>query len=220
MKPETLERLRLHLLGFGGDPDAGFCGIQRPSIVVGEWSESEAQRLLACRPLTPSKVVLRAMRERDCHSNSEELAAELGEPAQHFWGFALSDGIWRTHSWVMDGEGGIIETTTPRDLYLGMPGGTGYYVLRFLHGPGSLHHGRFGFRQSWDDAAALRAEVVATAPSSEAASAACQAMGEEGWDPHGTPCVADALDAGACITCNSPDIGDCWLMRFGFGRGA
>lgn len=54
-----------------------------------------------------------------CHHNC--LEAVLAKPSFiHMYGYALSeDGCWYEHSWLMDPEGCLIETTEPRLAYLG-----------------------------------------------------------------------------------------------------
>lgn len=59
--------------------------------------------------------------DRDCHTNSAKLWRQRGEHLRIGTGYGLSpDGMWRRHSWVMEGESEVIETTIPRDKYFGV----------------------------------------------------------------------------------------------------
>jgi len=67
----------------------------------------------------------------DCHVNSAKLINE--NPGKYRWvtGYAFIDFItvegvtslsgdnWAYHSWLIDDEGNIIETTIPREIYFG-----------------------------------------------------------------------------------------------------
>lgn len=56
-----------------------------------------------------------------CHSNASYLASVLNAGIL-VTGWALSDdACWRQHSWVTASDGRIIETTTPRVAYFGVP---------------------------------------------------------------------------------------------------
>jgi hypothetical protein len=69
--------------------------------------------------------VLKEMKQSRCHNNCTELFL-LNNTIKIFYGYALSDdGLWRNHSWCVNKEGIIIETTVSRLLYLG-------YDMNFL----------------------------------------------------------------------------------------
>ena len=54
-----------------------------------------------------------------CHSNSSEIWSKKQKSRNLYTGYALSiDGIWRQHSWVMEGLI-LIETTIAREAYYG-----------------------------------------------------------------------------------------------------
>lgn len=60
------------------------------------------------------------MRPSQCHDNVDELV-KTNSRYKEYSGFALSeDGAWRFHSWVVDGDKGVIETTSPRLAYYGI----------------------------------------------------------------------------------------------------
>lgn len=56
---------------------------------------------------------------RECHTNALELSrAGRGTSCN---GFGLSeDGLWRSHSWLLEPSGILIETTQPRTSYFGV----------------------------------------------------------------------------------------------------
>lgn len=79
----------------------------------------ETQRILeAGQTRFGSVATLVAMVESNCHVNTANLFTQgRGSIAS---GFALSDdGLWREHSWLLDGQGRIVETTVLRLLYHG-----------------------------------------------------------------------------------------------------
>jgi hypothetical protein len=45
----------------------------------------------------------------------------VGYALSAFGDSELSDGAWREHSWAMSADGYIIETTSPRTVYFGVP---------------------------------------------------------------------------------------------------
>lgn len=79
--------------------------------------------------------VLYEMEMGNCHENVHKLVKSSSDPNNHLFpfynlhaytGYALSeDGLWRNHSWVIgrsktSDEKIIIETTTPRLIYMGI----------------------------------------------------------------------------------------------------
>ncbi len=63
---------------------------------------------------------VRVMNRSQCHTNSATLWYESRGEVTIVSGYALSaDGIWRQHSWGLDG-GRVIETTCERKLYYGV----------------------------------------------------------------------------------------------------
>lgn len=60
-------------------------------------------------------------RPSQCHENSARCWDANRDHATLMTGYALSDdGVWRPHSWVLDGKGVIVETTEPqRQCYFG-----------------------------------------------------------------------------------------------------
>jgi hypothetical protein len=70
-----------------------------------------------------------------CHRNAAEVWAR-GEVPAIGTGYALSpDGLWRQHSWAVDGDGTVLETTSAERLaYVGVRLDSGEPVLRFALG--------------------------------------------------------------------------------------
>ena len=57
---------------------------------------------------------------RDCHGNTSVLWAD-GKVDHIVTGYALSpDGVWRQHTWGLQGSGEIVETTVAREKYFGV----------------------------------------------------------------------------------------------------
>jgi len=55
----------------------------------------------------------------NCHGNVAELWRSNPERYRIMTGWSLSDdGLWRQHSWIIDGDT-LIETTIPREKYFG-----------------------------------------------------------------------------------------------------
>lgn len=60
-------------------------------------------------------------RPSDCHENCRELVSWDRTLVAHY-GYALSDdGMWREHSWCVQRDGRIVETTVGRVAYFGAP---------------------------------------------------------------------------------------------------
>jgi hypothetical protein len=55
----------------------------------------------------------------DCHANVAKLWID-GEIAAVGTGYALSDDLWRQHSWGVNADGGILETKTGYERYCGV----------------------------------------------------------------------------------------------------
>lgn len=74
-----------------------------------------------CVEFNPEKtrVICKKMRDSDCHNNCDDLY-KSNKITSVYTGFALSDdGKWRLHSWGIDRNGHIIETTCERVMYYG-----------------------------------------------------------------------------------------------------
>ena len=66
-----------------------------------------------------SNVKFVDMTTSGCHNNCD-LLLENDDTIKIFTGYALSlDGLWRYHSWCIDKDDSIIETTESRILYFG-----------------------------------------------------------------------------------------------------
>jgi len=67
---------------------------------------------------TDTNTISRPMISSACHDNSAALV-KSGKADCMITGFALSpDGLWRHHSWCMDADGIVIETTKSRLVYV------------------------------------------------------------------------------------------------------
>ena len=65
-----------------------------------------------------NEIKMIEMEQSQCHDNCMSLLAIRKAKEQHS-GYALSDdGLWRHHSWCIDDDGNIIETTKIRLIYI------------------------------------------------------------------------------------------------------
>ncbi|WP_200213881.1 hypothetical protein [Micromonospora coerulea] len=77
------------------------------------------QLLTGAQPQGPAFRLLQGA-DNGCHANAAILWID-GTVAAIGTGYALSDdGLWRQHSWGIDAEGTLVETTFERRLYLGL----------------------------------------------------------------------------------------------------
>ena len=77
-----------------------------------------------------AQVVYGVGRPLDCHRNALELATSHPRVLPWF-GFSLCRGVWWIHSWVVDGDGVVIDSGPPTDpaLYFGIKWGWELYRL-------------------------------------------------------------------------------------------
>lgn len=84
--------------------------------------------------MLPGMGRLTEMRAGRCHQNSAAL--HIADGYAVWTGYALNGGLWRQHSWCMDGQV-IVETTNDREAYFGFEL-TGHrlelFVLNEVHG--------------------------------------------------------------------------------------
>ena len=112
----SLAKLKTLLLANGGN------GFQRDEFLREEISSNEAAVLLKYGRLFDGRGARRIrMKANGCHDNSRELV--MKHSGWQLWtGLALSkDGCWRVHSWAVDKQLRIVETTEPRMRYFGVP---------------------------------------------------------------------------------------------------
>lgn len=70
-------------------------------------------------PILGNKIILKPIIASNCHDNCEVLQKSNSNLVSYY-GYALSeDSRWRNHSWLVDSEGNIIETTQKRWIYIG-----------------------------------------------------------------------------------------------------
>ena len=64
-------------------------------------------------------LVFRAGEANHCHTNCAD--AWQSDPSRYRiqTGFALYQGVWRRHTWLLDQRDRIIETTLPQEMYFG-----------------------------------------------------------------------------------------------------
>ena len=67
-----------------------------------------------------TNTILRIMKPNCCHANSLDLV-ENNYAEKMYTGFALChNGYWWFHSWAIDFDSRIIETTVPKLIYIGL----------------------------------------------------------------------------------------------------
>ena len=107
LKNPAAVKLRSKLLGHAGEE------------VLLRVTPQEIDRLLARGEIHSGKGAgLRRMQANRCHFNAAKLLL-TGRAAKVVSGFALSAGLWRSHTWVLNSRGRIVETTEPREVYFG-----------------------------------------------------------------------------------------------------
>ena len=105
-KYPELRQLRRKLLSIGGE-----------EIVPRE--ELDLSKIIKRGKLFKNKAILTKLRAISCHTNAAELYAAKNYKIATGW--ALSDdGLWRQHSWCIDGKENIVETTKRRRKYFGV----------------------------------------------------------------------------------------------------
>jgi len=118
MISEHISSLKRHLLNFGGE------SFQVDDFLEEEIKPADARRLIMEGKLWKSNknnTILIPLEPCQCHRNTVVLVYLGGGNLTAWWGLALSDdGIWRVHSWARTSLK-VIETTTPRLLYYGIP---------------------------------------------------------------------------------------------------
>jgi hypothetical protein len=107
LKNPAAVKLRLKLLAHSGEE------------VLLRVTPGEIDRLLARGEFHPAESAgLHRMQANACHFNAAKLFL-TGQAAKVVSGFALAEGLWRSHTWVLDPRGRIIETTEPVEVYFG-----------------------------------------------------------------------------------------------------
>lgn len=105
----TMETLEKKLLSISGKI------FSRPAF------EDDLDKILSRAILfADNKVTLMKGRENQCHFNSAMCWDANRDISSIATGYALLNGMWVQHSWVLhDTTGDIIETTSKRDAYFG-----------------------------------------------------------------------------------------------------
>jgi hypothetical protein len=107
-----LTKLKQHLLGQGGR------NFQRNDFIAAQITPKMVKNLLAEGAFRAGRgAELCKMETSECHENARLLAHRAD--TELWFGFALSGGVWRIHSWCVRGHQ-IIETTDPRETYFGI----------------------------------------------------------------------------------------------------
>jgi hypothetical protein len=116
---------------------------------AGDWlSQHERTRVLNdsyCLDMTDDEVILEELDPGQCHFNVARFWMYHHDEEQENWtenpyiimtgyGLGPDDDLWRTHSWLVNEMGEVVETTVPRRKYLGVRLADTTESLSFCHG--------------------------------------------------------------------------------------
>jgi len=88
-------------------------------MVVPRWEPDQDKILFRGKLWTGYNIKIISGTPNNCHGNVAELWRKNPKRYHIATGWALSeDGLWRQHSWIIDGRT-VIETITPREKYFG-----------------------------------------------------------------------------------------------------
>lgn len=129
MVREDIQRLKEALLkiGGGGKGNDGFAytGYEErmDRFLEEEFTPEEARILVSWgRVFRPCRVKMVSGSRNHCHTNVARLVASDPKKFEAWTGMSLcEDGLWRSHSWAVDTDGTVVETTVPRLIYYGCP---------------------------------------------------------------------------------------------------
>lgn len=107
-QPTELHRqLESVLLGYGG----------RHLVCL---PDAQMQRLIDEGIVMRGRALMRRGKPSSCHENVAWMWGNNHRDYRIATGYALSDdGLWRQHSWLINSDGRIVETTEKRVLYYG-----------------------------------------------------------------------------------------------------
>lgn len=89
-------------------------------IVSTPYEHIDLDSIISNGKIIKGYILVKEMELSKCHDNCEILFAQK-EINNIYSGYALStDGLWRFHSWGINLDGDIVETTCPRILYYGV----------------------------------------------------------------------------------------------------
>ena len=91
-------------------------------LVPRDGADNDMQQILSgkgqFRIAYDNDIIMKVMEACQCHENSRKLLKK-GKIKYLHTGYALSsDSLWREHSWGVDFDNKIVETTEPRIVYL------------------------------------------------------------------------------------------------------
>jgi hypothetical protein len=90
-------------------------------IYTGEQSVMNLALVNNATLMTAEKLRIQKGNPSDCHNNCSKIWSKDPDKFSIVSGFALTadDQMWRAHTWLLDKNGVIVETTIPRYLYFG-----------------------------------------------------------------------------------------------------
>jgi hypothetical protein len=70
--------------------------------------------------LSFTDIILKKGQRNRCHDNSAALWKKKPQSYLLVTGWALKQDVWRRHTWLLDKQGRVVETTVPQELYFGV----------------------------------------------------------------------------------------------------
>jgi hypothetical protein len=108
-------------------------------VVPPRGPETDLEALLAGAAEAGARTRAAAGEPGDCHQNVAAAWID-GTIAAIGTGYALSDdGLWRQHSWGLDADGTLVETTDPRMAYVGIVLPAGAPSMQFAGSNATAH---------------------------------------------------------------------------------
>ena len=115
-KQPLFEELREKLLSIGGEDVLSYS--DEPGTMEWNWQDYSLQYLLSKGiHRQPNTVEFTEMPLGKCHTNSSRLYLKGYGKIETGW--ALTFGVWQKHSWVLNIQKRILETTIPATDYFG-----------------------------------------------------------------------------------------------------
>lgn len=109
IKGDNISKLENKLLSISGDT---FCAPNH---------EEDLDKLISIgKSVNKKDIYVMKGRDSQCHENAARCWDANREQSSIMTGYVLDDGVWRQHSWVLDSNGTIVETTFIREAYFGI----------------------------------------------------------------------------------------------------
>ena len=94
--------------------------IDGTDVIIHHKEENVCDIFIQKGGLYKGEIKLKTMEANKCHDNSSILWIMFNDYYQIVTGFCLDEGMWRRHTWVVDKNNILIETTHQREKYFGV----------------------------------------------------------------------------------------------------